>query len=122
VNLRESVVLDQPVSLGACADQGDAKIDLYKNQQVDLRVQTKCPGVLVLSDNWFPGWNATLDGKSVPILEADGALRAIAVPRGVHRIEMRYSPASIGWGGAVSLMTFLVIAAMAVIRKRGQPK
>ena len=122
VNLRESVVLDQPVSLGACTDHGDAKVDLYKNQQVGLRVQTQCPGVLVLSDNWFPGWNATLDGKSVPILEADGALRAIAVPGGVHRIEMRYSPASIGWGGAVSLMTFLVIAAMAVIRKRGQPK
>ena len=122
VNLRENVVLDRPAVVEACSGGESARVDRYENQRVDLSVQLACSGVLVLSDNWFPGWSATLDGKRVPILEADGALRAIIVPGGSHRIEMRYRPASIALGGAVSLTTFLLVAALAIVRRRDHPK
>jgi uncharacterized membrane protein YfhO len=68
----------------------------------------------VLSDNWFPGWHATVDGHAEPVLLADGALRGIAVPAGRHTVEMEYSPASIRWGSAVSLLAFLSLAAIAL--------
>lgn len=118
VNLRDRVFLDRQAPAEACTDQGNVKFDLYKNQRVALTAELACAGVLVLSDNWFPGWKATLDGHPVPILVADGALRAVAVPAGTHRVEMRYSPASIGWGGVVSFATFLGVSAMVLIRRR----
>jgi hypothetical protein len=118
VNLRELVILDRQAPTEACSDQGNVQLDLYQNQRVALTAELSCAGVLVLSDNWFPGWNATLDGRPVPILVADGALRAIAVPMGKHRVEMRYSPASIRWGGAVSFVTFLSLAAIVLTRRR----
>lgn len=118
VNLRERVILDRQVPTEACTDQGNVKFDRYQNQHVALTAELSCAGVLVLSDNWFPGWKATLDGRPVPILLADGALRAITVPVGRHRVEMRYSPASIRWGGAVSFGTFVSLAAIVLIRRR----
>ena len=118
VNLRERVILDRQAPTESCTDQGNVKFDLYKNQRVSLAAELSCAGVLVLSDNWFPGWEATLDGRPAPILQADGALRAIAVPAGRHRVEMRYSPASIRWGGAVSFGTFLGVGAMLLRRRR----
>ena len=63
-------------------DQADVKLDHYRNQYIALTAELSCAGILVLSDNWFPGWEATLDGRPVPVLKADGALRAIGVPGG----------------------------------------
>ena len=117
VNLRDSVVLDRQLPVEACTDRGDAQIDQHENQHVTLMVQPACAGVLVLSDNWYPGWEATLDGRPVPILEADAALRGIVVPGGRHKVDMRYRPASILWGGIISLVTFLFVAVVA-LRKR----
>lgn len=118
VNLRESVVLDRQVPVETCDDEGGATVDRYENQEVSLTVQSSCSGVLVLSDNWYSGWDATLDGKQVPILEADGALRAIAVPGGRHKVEMRYRPASIYLGGVISLVTFLFVGVVALRRRK----
>ncbi len=118
VNLRERVILNRQVPVDACTDQGNVNLDLYKNQYLALTAELSCAGVLVLSDNWFPGWEATLDGRPVPILLANGALRAISVPAGRHRVEMRYRPASIRWGGAVSFVTFLSVAVIVLTRRR----
>ena len=118
VNLRERVILDRQAPVESCTDGPGVKLDLYKNQHVALTTELSCAGVLVLSDNWFPGWKATLDGRPVPILEADGALRAIPVPGGRHRVEMHYRPASIRWGGAISLVTFLSLVVIVLTRKR----
>ena len=118
VNLRERVILDRQVPIESCTDQGNVRLDSYRNQHVALTAELPCAGVLVLSDNWFPGWEATLDGRPVPVLVANGALRAIAVPAGRHRVEMRYSPASIRWGGAVSFVTFLSLSGIVLMRRR----
>jgi uncharacterized membrane protein YfhO len=59
--------------------------------------------VLVLADNWYPGWQATLDGKPIDIVRADAAIRGVALPAGSHRIEMRYRPARLGWATALTL-------------------
>jgi uncharacterized membrane protein YfhO len=70
--------------------------------------------VLVLSDNWYPGWQATLDGKPVNVLRADAAIRAVAVPAGSHRIEMRYLPSGMPWAGALSLATLAGVLLAAI--------
>jgi hypothetical protein len=70
-------------------------------------VDMKCRGMLVESENYAPGWVATVDGNPAPIYEAYTALRGVVVGAGVHRIEMRYRPWSVIGGGAATLSAFL---------------
>jgi hypothetical protein len=53
------------------------------------------PGVFVIADAWFPGWSATIDGKPAPILRANVAFKAVRVPAGRVKLELRFDPT---WG------------------------
>lgn len=70
-------------------------------------VEMKCRGMLVESENFAPGWSATLDGKSAPVYEAYTAIRGVVAGPGVHRIEMHYRPVSV-WGGGTATLAALV--------------
>ncbi|MFN7701436.1 MAG: YfhO family protein, partial [Deltaproteobacteria bacterium] len=75
-------------------------------QRVVLDAQLESEGYVVFSDAFFPGWSATLDGAPVDIVPANVAVRAVRVPAGAHRIEMRYAPRSVRtglWLAAASL-------------------
>jgi uncharacterized membrane protein YfhO len=64
---------------------------------------------VVLADIHNPGWIATIDGREAPILRANCALRAVAVPEGKHEILYRYRPASLRRGRVVSLISAAVL-------------
>jgi uncharacterized membrane protein YfhO len=66
-----------------------------------------CQGMVILSETFFPGWEALVDSHRVPIYEIDGALRGVVAGAGVHRIEMRYRPASVLAGGIMTLAGLL---------------
>jgi hypothetical protein len=70
-------------------------------------VDMKCRGMVVMSENNAPGWNATVDGKAVPIYDAYTALRGIVAGAGTHKIETRYRPLSVSAGAAATLAAFL---------------
>lgn len=78
----------------------------YKNKKITIDVNMGADGFLVLSDIWYPGWEASVDGKETRVLQAYHALRAVQVPKGVHEIVFKYEPASYKTG---SLITFLTI-------------
>ncbi|MBZ0275461.1 MAG: YfhO family protein, partial [Anaerolineae bacterium] len=74
---------------------------------------------LVLTDAYYPGWTATVNGQPAQVEKADGMFRAVAVPAGVSTVVFEYHP---GWwpgiliaGGAAWL---LVLVALVVLRRR----
>jgi hypothetical protein len=79
-----------------------ANVVEYSPQRVTIDVQTASPGILVLSDTWYPGWYATVDGQDVEILQVNYALRGVYVDRGVHQVEFRFRPPSLYVGAAIS--------------------
>ena len=95
----------------------------YGPEDVVLSVPTGATGgIVVLTDQWFPGWTATLDSASVPILRVDGALRGVVVGPGGHRIEFRYQP---GWpllGLATVLFTLSVTGLLVAAPRRRPPR
>ena len=62
--------------------------------RVTLQVDMETPGLLVLADLWFEGWQAYRDGQPVPILRTNHALRGVVLPPGRSTVEFRYQPAS----------------------------
>ena len=60
-----------------------------------VRVTAPADGITVLLDTWAPGWTATRNGESVPILRANGLFRGVATPAGTHTIVFRYQPRGI---------------------------
>jgi hypothetical protein len=75
-----------------------------------LRVSTPTDGLLVLSEVYYPGWRATVNGQTAPILRVDYALRGVPVPAGQHRVEFFFRPATFAWGAAISGLTLGVVA------------
>jgi uncharacterized membrane protein YfhO len=58
--------------------------------------------MVILSDTFFPGWLASVDGRDTPIHEAYGFLRGVVVPGGLHTLEFRYRPRSVFLGAALT--------------------
>ncbi|MEO8593306.1 MAG: hypothetical protein ABI759_08290 [Candidatus Solibacter sp.] len=91
-DLRTTAVLDRAAPVEACAGDSPVTFIAIDEQHLRLDAAPACRAILVVSDNWYPGWHATLDGQAVELLHADAALRGVAVPAGAHRVEMVYRP------------------------------
>lgn len=81
---------------------------------VVVEVAADAPALLALSEMWYPGWQATVDGAPAPLLRAYNTLMAVPVPAGAHTVELRFDPPSVKIGLAVSgLALALVVAGLA---------
>ncbi len=91
---------------------GSAELYRRSSNHVVVCTDSADPGYLVVTDQWFPGWHATLDGNSVPILKANHAFRAVEIPTGKHTVEFRYLPVPFLIGCALSSSMILTLFGM----------
>ncbi len=75
---------------------------------VTIDANLDAPGYLVLADTWYPGWQATVDGRPVELLRANYAFRAVWLTAGEHVVEMRYRPRLWMVGAAISGVSGLI--------------
>ena len=87
-------------------------------ERITLDVTLASPGLLVVSDTWYPGWRARVDGETARILRADHAFRALALTAGAHRVELAYAPLSFRLGAALSALGLALVALLARARRR----
>jgi uncharacterized membrane protein YfhO len=81
------------------------------------------PGYLVLSEVYYPGWRAWVDGEEAPVLRANYAFRAVAVSAGNHTVRLVFEPALWRWGLVLAGATVAVLvvgAAAARLSERVQ--
>ncbi|MDR3614160.1 MAG: hypothetical protein P4L53_11405 [Candidatus Obscuribacterales bacterium] len=76
-------------------------------ERLSLQAMPLQPAILVLADQFYPGWHATIDGVEVPILRCNGFMRAVYVSPGTHEITYNYWPSSFYGGISVSLVSLL---------------
>ena len=87
----------------------------YEPNRLTYHVSSAKGGVVVFSEIYYPGWQATIDGAPVDIARADYILRAMHVPSGLHTIEMWFEPQSIRVTETIAYvaLALLVIGVMA---------
>jgi hypothetical protein len=85
---------------------------------VSARTQSGAPGWLVFSEVYDPGWRAWVDGAAAPVLRADVALVAVAVPAGEHEVLLRYTAPWVWRGIAVGLLGLALWLGLVVIGRR----
>lgn len=78
------------------------RIVRYEPNRVEILARSSGSALLVLNDNFFPGWSADVDGKPAKIFRANYTFRAVALPGGEHKISFLYEPLSFKLGMAVS--------------------
>ena len=88
-----------------------ARFERDEPDRVVLTAGADWAGRLVLTDSYYPGWRAWVDGRPAPIERADDAFRAVRLPPGEHAVEMRYEPASFRVGMFISLLALAALAA-----------
>ncbi len=98
----------------------DTEVRLVEYQPTQLTIETKAPTntVLVLSEMFYPGWEATLDGQRVPIMLANYLLRAVAVPGGEHQIQLRYRAPAARNGAIISAVTLATLLGLFIYSRR----
>lgn len=88
--------------------------------RIDISVPNTRPGILVVSDAFYPGWRARVDGEDAPIFPVDILFRGVTLGPGAHDVTIYYAPTSVILGGAISLATTLVagLAGIRAVRRR----
>ena len=102
--------------VGAPGDDPVPAVTFVRNdpEHVVLSVDAPRRGFVVLADQWFPGWRATVAGIPVPILRGDYAFRLVEVPAGPVTVEFRYVPDALRAGALISALTVLAITTLLV--------
>lgn len=95
---------------------------IYEPNRSGFDVSTEKSGILFVSDAWFPGWKAFLDGRETNLLRANHNFRAVVVSQGEHTIQFIYDPLSFRIGLLVSAATALFLVALFVVDKYGIAK
>ncbi|MCB0047199.1 MAG: YfhO family protein [Caldilineaceae bacterium] len=91
----------------ADSDAGRAEIITYRPERVEVRTRSDAAGLLVLTDTYYPGWQATVDGQAAPVLPANYLFRGVPLPAGEHTVILRYQPT--GW------LTGLLLAGLGML-------
>lgn len=125
---RETALIDHETSakldsrlLQADAGRGDqtgkASIISRASAATKIETETTKASLLILSEMFYPGWKALIDGREVEIWRVNYNLRGVSIPAGKHLVEFRYRPKSIMIGAVISLITALCLIAGLILEK-----
>jgi hypothetical protein len=114
---REAIVEGAAGSWGS----GAARIAGEAPGRVEVRCESPGGCFLVLSERYFPGWLASVDGAPARLLRTNGILRGVAVPPGARLVTFEYRPRSLLLGAWVSIAACVGICALAIAGRIMRP-
>ena len=110
-DIKKAVILEeQPFSFQNSKNEslGAAVIKEYQGNKVIIETNTQSNQILILTDNYFPGWKAFIDEKETKILRANYTFRAIVLPYGKHIVTFLYQPSSLQIGLFISVFSLFI--------------
>ncbi len=106
---QQCVTLSQPSGPRRAVPAG--KASLIRERPGFAEIYAEGPGWLFTTIPWYPGWSAEVDGSPASIEVLDGALVGVPLGAGSHTVTLRYYPAGLDLGLALSLLSGLALTA-----------
>ncbi|MFN8465107.1 MAG: YfhO family protein [Caldilineaceae bacterium] len=115
-DVRNTVVVEEAVSLPITPTlpASPAEIVTYHNNRVAIKATAQADGLLVLADQYFSGWEATVDGVPVPVQRVNHFMRGVPLTAGEHKVIFTFAPHSLQIGAALSVIGLLLAAVLIV--------
>jgi hypothetical protein len=110
---QSSQLAPQPVR-----SSGQVEITDYSLLTVELNVTTSRPGILLLADTNYPGWEAIVNGTEQVIVEVNSILRGIFLPAGAHSIIFQFRPTTLYCGIGFASLTIVVAIVIILVTNR----
>jgi hypothetical protein len=112
----QSVLLDKEINVVDPAS-GSAKIIKRNNSETEISADIKSKNaLLILTDTYYPGWTASIDGKFTQIIPANIHQRSIVVPYGTHHILFKYNPLSFIAGMSISILSWIIVSTILIFQ------
>ncbi|MFN8454588.1 MAG: YfhO family protein [Anaerolineae bacterium] len=122
----EQAVIEGKLSALPAPKQSDEPIEFvtYTPNYSKLKAQLSAPGLLIMSDIYYPGWNVYVDGVPIHLYAANLMMRGVPVAAGTHEIEFKYEPMSFRVGVYISLATLIILVVVSIVdwKKRSANK
>ena len=105
----------------------NVSVTKYAAGAISLTLGAPAPAgsALIVSENFYPGWNATVDGKPVTASRAMYSLIGVPLPTGARQVELTFTSASFERGKLITLISLaaalLLLAAGVVMDRRKTP-
>jgi hypothetical protein len=98
---------------GEIAQNGGAAVQItsYEGDLYRARYQAAHPTLMRIAVPYFPGWQAEVDGRSLPVVPVDLALMGVVVPEGSHELTVRYRPTRFAAGAVISAVAWIAVLA-----------
>ncbi len=105
------VILSQePACEVTPAEDSTAAIVTHDPEHWEIATSSDAPGLLVVSESAYPGWQAAVDGEPVEALTAYTVVRASCLPAGDHLVTWEFKPGSVRVGAALSALGLVIVA------------
>jgi len=120
VFFRDAAFVEEPFTLTSDerVEAAPPEIVEASNSRIVINTRARDVRFLVLSDVYYPGWIASIDGHETKVFRADYALRGIAVPAGPHEVVFEYRPLSFYVGLTIGMAGIVVLLAIALRMRR----
>ena len=123
-DLRHTVLLETdpgPLNNTPPEEPGSASIQTFEPERIEIDVNAPQNAILTLSLPYYPGWQAKIDGREVPLLRAYGSLSALYVPAGDHDVEVVYHSRWLEIGAGITAVTLAILFLFALSALRERP-
>lgn len=116
----KTVLLTEDLKISSVTGKGETVITSYSPNEIKIKTTTNSDEVLVLADQYEPGWKAEIDGQETKISPANIIFRAVKVPAGSHEVIFSYWPASFDFGLKISSASLLLITLISLLQIRAR--
>jgi hypothetical protein len=116
---QKNVVVSRPPSVVPGNEEhfrGQVGLSEFRNNSSTFQTATSMPSMFVLSQIYYPGWHATIDGREAAIEPIDFALTGLILPAGTHEVRFSFQPRSFRIGAWISLVAICIAGLAAVSR------
>jgi hypothetical protein len=109
-------LVEEVLSFSLERENPNSSLEIVQLSDMDIQLRTNGSHsqFLVMSDIYYPGWVATIDGVPTRIFRTNYVLRGLLIPKGDHVVSLQYKPRSFVLGAGISIISFVLIMILCI--------